>query len=231
MISDETVEFYFLQKEENLNISAVVCCKNREDNLYKSLDSWLLFHNITEIIILDYGSDKKIEINNKDKRIKIFRYESEYWHLAKAYNIAIQLTSNDIFLKLDCDYYLNSTFFKSNYLNTNQYIVGTPSQQTRGLLFCHKKNFIDINGYNERIFNWGGDDTDLYRRLSKYGLKEKTIEKNSVKHLDHTEELRTKYTPNPSINRLCSARRNNLDAQKNPWTKKDKMSFYNDRSK
>jgi glycosyltransferase involved in cell wall biosynthesis len=218
----------FLTIQPSPSVSAIVCCKNRSENLFISLESWLKIKQITEIIILDFGSDTVLRLPFNDSRIKLYRYESVYWHLSKAYNIAIQLSTKNIILKLDCDYYLNPNFLVSNKLSSNEFIVGKNGNSTRGLLFTHKKNFFSINGYNERIINWGGDDTDIYRRLIKFGLKEKIVIPNTIKHLPHKENLRTKYVPNPAINRHSSGRKNIVEGINNPWTLLDKMSSYYD---
>lgn len=209
-------------------VSAIVCCKNRKENLLISLDSWLKIKQITEVIVLDFGSDSILELPFKDNRIKIYRYESKYWHLSKAYNIAIQLSTEQIILKLDCDYYLYPNFLISNRLGVNEFIVGKNGISTRGLVFTHRQNFFNINGYNERIINWGGDDCDLYNRFIKSGLKEKLVNPSTIKHLPHKENLRTKYVPNPSVSRHISGAKNLIEAKNHPWTKSDKMSSYYD---
>lgn len=212
----------------SLRVSAIVCCKNREKNLFLSIESWLKIKQITEIIVLDFGSDTILKLPFKDSRIKLYRYESKYWHLSKAYNIAIQLSTEDIILKLDCDYYLYPNFLISNRLGMDTFITGEYNTSTKGLFFTYKKNFFDINGYNERIINWGGDDCDLYSRFTSFGLKEKSVKPNTMKHLPHEENLRTRYVPIPSINRYKSGAKNLIEAKNNPWTKLDRMSSYYD---
>lgn len=210
------------------NTSAVVCCKNRSENLLKALKSWILINEIKEIIILDFGSDIPLKIPIVDDRIKLYRYESEFWHLAKAYNIAIQLSTQPIILKLDCDYFLTPNFFRFNHINAKEFVAGQHNISTRGLLLLHRENFFKVNGYNERIINWGADDGDLYERLVKIGLKEKIVKSNTVRHLPHKEYLRTKYLPNPALNRHRTNMDNLREARKNPWTHLDKMSSYYD---
>lgn len=209
-------------------VSAVVCCKNRSDNLLKSLQSWIVINEIKEIIILDFGSDKPLTIPVVDSRIRLYRYESEFWHLAKAYNIAIQLSTQPILLKLDCDYFLRNNFLELNSITSKEFIVGRPNHSTKGLLLINRENFLKVNGYNERIINWGWDDNDIYDRLRKIGLKEKIVNPNTIEHLPHKEYLRTKYLPNPTLSRSHTRSYNVREARKNPWTHLDKMSSYHD---
>jgi len=222
----DEIDYCFLNYPKK--VSAVVCCKNREKNLYIALESWLSFKEINEIIILDFGCDNILKSPYSDDRIKIYRYESEIWHLSRAYNIAIQLSRYETILKLDCDYYLYSNFFTSNTLNDNEFIVGSHGVSTKGLLWINRKDFFVVNGYNERIINWGGDDTDLYYRLRKTGLKEKNVARNTIKHIPHPESLRTKHTPDPTLNRHKSNRDNISYGKSYLWSNTEKMSSYYD---
>jgi glycosyltransferase involved in cell wall biosynthesis len=230
MVKSHNIDSCFLDLDYPKTISAVVCCKNREKNLKIVLDSWLCLKEINEIIVLDFGCDHilKLPQSNSDKRIKIYRYESKIWHLSKAYNIAIQLSQCDTILKLDCDYYLYKNFFDLNHLKHNEFIVGATRISTRGLLWIHRKDFLSVNGYNERIINWGGDDTDLYYRLTKAGVREKPVINDTIKHIPHPESLRTKYVPDPSLNRHQTNKSNILYGKQEPWTHKEKMSSYYD---
>lgn len=221
---NDIIDYCFLDAKEE--VSAVVCSKNRTDNLLISLDSWLDIKEISEIIILDFGSDIPISVPVNEPRIKLYRYESEYWHLAKAYNIAIQLASKPIIIKLDSDYYLDKDFFKYHKINNKIFYAGRGGPLT-GCVMMHKFNFLMINGYNERIINYGADDGDLYNRLSKnLNLVRYKINYDLIKHLDHTERERYEYQPS-NIKRSHS-RSNYWIAKTYPWTIEDKMSNFYD---
>lgn len=222
----DEIDYCFLNYPKK--ISAVVCCKNREKNLFIALKSWLFFKEINEIIILDFGCDNVLKSPYSDDRIKIYRYESDVWHLSKAYNIAIQLSKHETILKLDCDYYLYPNFFTLNTLQNKEFIVGITGMSIKGLLWIDRKDFFKVNGYNERIVNWGGEDIDLYYRLKKVGLKEKKVIKNTIKHIPHPESFRTKHIPEPTLNRHDTNKNNILYGKKYPWTQNERMSSYYD---
>lgn len=224
-----SIDDCFLSPAPAKDVSAVVCCKNRQENLLKALKSWLKIKEITEIIILDFGCDEPINLSINDNRIKLYRYESKYWHLSKAYNIAIQLATKPYILKLDCDYDLNQAFLLHNKIICGQtFIAGPQGHSTRGLMLVSRYDFFKVNGYNERIINWGGDDTDIYDRLKGIGLIEIKASKETVKHIPHPEKLRTKYVPNPNLNRRVTDQTNIRISKNNPWTVLDKMSSYYD---
>ena len=49
-----------------------------------------------------------------------------------------------------------------------------------------RKDFVDVNGFDERITLYGGDDTDLDYRLRRNGVKVKTLKHIAVQyHLYH----------------------------------------------
>lgn len=223
------IDSCFLKKKDLTNndgISAVVCSKNRTYNLLISLGSWLNIKDISEIIILDFGSDIPIDIPYKDSRIKLYRYESEYWHLSKAYNIAIQLASKSIILKLDADYYLEKNFIEHHPIDERWFYRGHGGPLT-GFLMLHKSNFLKINGYNERIINYGVDDVDMYNRLYRnLKLVPYKVNYNLIKHLHHSSYERFKYQPS-SIKRRHTPQNYKI-ASKYPWTNQDKMSSFYD---
>ena len=49
---------------QNKDISLVVCCMDREENLTKTLPSWLNIPYIKQIIIVDYSSKIPLSENN-----------------------------------------------------------------------------------------------------------------------------------------------------------------------
>ena len=86
------------------SITIVTACRNRLDNLNKVINSWA---NIKpkKIIIIDYGSDKKIvseKLDLKEKvNIEIIREESDRWILSWAFNLALEKVNTKYTLKLE----------------------------------------------------------------------------------------------------------------------------------
>lgn len=206
------------------SISIVTSSKNRTENLLLSLESWLHL-DVQEIIVLDFGSDKKINIPFEDKRIKLFRYESEFWHYTKSYNIAIQLSTKDWILKLDADYKTEANFLEVNTLNNEkEFIVGPRLTPLAGLSFYNREAFFAINGYNERVLNYGIENLDFNNRLIKNEYKKKYVSLKTIKHIFHKDEDRTKYTYSPNLSKGDSCNINAEIYKKQPWTKNDIMS-------
>jgi len=50
----------------------------------------------------------------------------------------------------------------------------------------HRKDFIDVNGFDERFTHYGGEDTDLDYRLRRNGVKMKTLKHIAIQyHIYH----------------------------------------------
>ena len=59
--------------------------------------------SLTEIVVVDFGSDEPIALKIRDKRIRIIRVEAERWSLAEAINVGVIASRNPIVAKTDAD--------------------------------------------------------------------------------------------------------------------------------
>tara|TARA_Y100001960_G_scaffold333984_1_gene443130 strand:+ start:12763 stop:13560 length:798 start_codon:yes stop_codon:yes gene_type:complete len=60
-----------------------------------------------------------------------------------------------------------------------------------------KKDFIDINGYDNNFKGWGREDSDLMIRMHNYGIKGKRLKfAGVVYHLDHDEKDKSNFYKN-----------------------------------
>lgn len=166
-------------------ISCIVALMNREENLEKMLPSWTKVDEIKDFVIVDWSSRNPI-INNsvvqeqmgKYKNIKVIRVENQsHYYRFLALNLAYSYTekSNKILLKLDADYTnIDSSWLKFQSINNGELINyficgdGVFDNTSVGFLFVNKRNFDEVNGYNENLRPmWGYEDEDIQARLSK----------------------------------------------------------------
>lgn len=186
-------------------ISVVTAVKDREQMLKISLNSWVNFKEINEIIIVDWDSKNKIDyFENIDSRIKVLRFnDQKYFNISKAYNSGIKKASHSRIMKLDVDYILNPYFnlFKNIKLNKRIFYTGNWELEEldnnlgfikylNGFLFVHKNNFEAVGGYNENLENYGWEDNELYNKLYGGGLKRVTIpfDETYIYHNPHSGE-------------------------------------------
>lgn len=182
--------------------SVVSCCMDRNENLYNALKSWLRNKDVSEIIIVDWGSKTPvydfISNNFPLDLIKIYRVENVHrWVLTWAYNLAIQKTSFNKILKLDSDIIISKDFFTKYKLNKNNFFRGSweiardeNENHLNGQFYGFKDDLFEINLYNEKIVSYGWDDDDLYSRLKKTGLKEEFINPKDIFHIPHDDKKR-----------------------------------------
>ena len=135
--------FYMKKNNQKTgNVSIICACKNRYDALKISLNSWVMFDEVKEIIIVDWSSDKSIEnLLNLDDRIKIIRVnDKKYFNLSQPLNLAASLTTGEYILKLDCDYIINPyyNFFENYKVNDNSFVTGNPAYKS--------PEYLDENG-------------------------------------------------------------------------------------
>jgi len=219
-------------KERAINkekISIIVACMNRYENLKRCVQNWMNYNDLLyEIIILDYGSKiplKNSNIHKLSSNIKLYRTEADHWHLTRAYNIAAQYVTGDIILKMDSDYIIKSGFFDYHKMSYNTFMFGGGGTGgLYGFLGVYKNNFFLVNGYNERLINYGHDDKDIFLRLQySAGICPAKIDKNLLYHIPHSYQSRIENQRSKESVR-SSCRKNVVSATSNPWLPQDTMT-------
>ena len=94
-------------------VSIATACMNRQANLMLCLPSWLALP-VEKIIIVDWSSDQPVGAMIRKKyttdRIVVITVKGQhFWHLTKAFNLAISACKSSHVLKLDCDYFCAET--------------------------------------------------------------------------------------------------------------------------
>jgi hypothetical protein len=188
-------------------ISIVSCCMNRNENLVKSLKTWLDL-DVDEIIIVDWSSKTPVSESIQhfsDTRIKVLRVENEdKWILTYGFNVGIRFASYSKIYKFDADISVQPNFLELNNFTKGQFVrgfwklaidEGLDSQvYVNGSFGAYKEDLKEIGYYNELIRTYGWDDSDLYERLaSQRGLQTKFLAFNSLVHLEQKEEERTMH--------------------------------------
>lgn len=187
-----------IHNDKSYRISFCTTCKGRLHHLKETLPQNIA-HNAnypnTEFVILDYGDEDGLgdwlKLNYQGEidsgKIRYARYESDYFRMAHAKNMAHRLATGDILCNLDADNVTAKDY--ANWLNKqfsqNPDIYIRPHRKNvvkkeifnlkgqRGLLGCiaiHRNNFFKLHGYDEKFNGWGGDDENFDFRAKKAGL-------------------------------------------------------------
>ena len=85
---------------------------------------------------------------------------------------------------------LLSRFFRS-YRSTDPYF------SRGGLMGCWRKDFLEVNGFDERLMGWGWEDTELVTRMRNAGIRASALKYKAVTyHLYHKESPRDQACSN-----------------------------------
>ena len=132
-----------------MTISLICACKNRNEALQISLNSWLFKKEITEIIIVDWSSDEPLaSLTKLDKRIKVITVPNQkYFNQPQPLNLAASISTGDYILKVDCDYLFSPyyNFFDSYQVDENSFLSGNHSLSKNYEFFDGEKYIIDKN--------------------------------------------------------------------------------------
>ena len=70
---------------------------------------------------------------------------------------------------------------------------GVRDKETWGTCLCPRKAFERVGGYDEIFRGWGGEDDDLYTRLSLSGVPETRYPADFIEPIRHDDESRLKF--------------------------------------
>ena len=183
-------------------MTIVTACRNRLYNLKKVINSWASIKP-KKILIIDFGSDKKITIDQlelkEDADIEIIREENEKWILSWAFNLGLERVNTDFTLKLDCESLIKDDFLVKNKPKRNAFIKGNwryykgDKKFFNGSFLSCSKILKEVGYYDERITTYGWDDSDLYERLHDHCYEGSTIAEDSFDILPQNNETRTEH--------------------------------------
>jgi cellulose synthase/poly-beta-1,6-N-acetylglucosamine synthase-like glycosyltransferase len=81
----------------------LTACKNREKNLNMSRKNIVNIDNVIEHLIIDWSSNKTIQLENTKNSRVIVKDNEKYYRASRAYNFGVNFVQTDYVLKLDTD--------------------------------------------------------------------------------------------------------------------------------
>lgn len=177
--------------------SVVTPNRNRVDSLKAVISSWASQQLISEIIVVDYGSERPIKIDDlpASRKTKIVRVEgTDEWRIGHASNIGIDFATNQHVCKLDSDVLINNSEWLAGLDLRSTFVRGhyqTPVPN--GEVVFSKEHWEAVGGYNEWLSGYGFDDTDYYIRLRSLGLNKCYISPRALQTLTQPQAQRGRY--------------------------------------
>lgn len=182
--------------------SIVTACMNRNENLARSLPSWLAL-DVNEIVVVDWGSSIPVRTtlaSIQDNRVTIIEVPAATWCLTAAFNVGLQFASGERIYKVDADIAFDKNFLLKNPFARSEFVrghwrgardAGLAGQRfVNGTFGAFRADLISIGFYNEKITTYGWDDTDLYQRLTGLGRCARPIPLESIYHEEHDDDAR-----------------------------------------
>lgn len=175
-------------KNETNSISICYACKNRHDNLIKSIKSIINNNKINDIVVVDWNTDEK----NLYKLLKS-EIQTEYfwkinyikvidklpWILSYAFNLSFIHAKNQNIIKSDCDYIFSDDFIKhlsvcdtqKNFYSFDWRSAVTKNQTHLNGFFYFNKDILKKSSYfSKNILFYGFDDCYLKKCFEEAGF-------------------------------------------------------------
>jgi glycosyltransferase involved in cell wall biosynthesis len=189
-------------------VSIITTCKGRLDHLKECLPTWLNqgTYKDFEIVVVDYACPENtadyIE-SLQDSRVRAVRATDcgHYFNLSRARNIGILESVGDVLFILDCDTKLSPDFLKyhvGKVLVDGSFVTGWLYGDATGSCLVHRRDCMELRGYNENVEGWGWDDIDFYKRLEYRGIEQRGFH-HGIETIKHDDTERVKHYNNGNM--------------------------------
>lgn len=179
-------------------LSFVVTCKGRLEHLKQSLPRMVAQPNC-ECIVVDYDCpDGAAEwVSKNHPQVRVVKVEqAPRFHVARARNLGAKAATNEWLAFLDADVLIEPRFVVdlAGALHHGRYFRPLPlTRETWGSFICHRGDFFALEGFDETLENYGGEDSDLYFRLDHFGRSCAFFDAKLLHSIPHDNELRSAH--------------------------------------
>ncbi len=171
----------------------VTTCMGRLEHLRQSLPA--MVEQGVDVVVVDYSSPDRCGdwVQEAFPQVRVVRVEGKTrFHAAHARNCGAAAAQTDWLLFLDADRVLAPSFADAVRPLMRRGTFHHPSPLTTrvGQLLVAAADFHRVGGYDEVIRDWGGEDTDLSRRLRLAALRHGGMPDVLMRRIEHGDELR-----------------------------------------
>ena len=178
-------------------LSLITTCKNRLPHLKQTLPL-MLQQPRAEVIVVDYGCEQGTAawVKEHHPAAKLVQVKDDpIFCAARARNMGAKNASHELLCFVDADVLVHLELGKWLELNQDPnafylYPVSNKERELDGFLIVRREHFFKVDGYDEAIRGWGGEDFDLYERLARTGLSKSSVPRESISSISHGDELR-----------------------------------------
>ena len=181
-------------------ISFVTTCKGRLAHLQQTLPHMVAQGADCEVVVVDYdcpdGTAAWVNANHPAVRVVKVEAEPLFRH-ARARNLGAKAANGDWLAFVDADILLHADYSGRliPLLQARHYYRPESTQlDAWGNVICRKSDFDAIGGYDEVMCGWGGEDDDLYLRLSLLGSEAASFPGELVEAIGHDSADRVRFS-------------------------------------
>jgi len=192
--------------------SIVTTCKGRLDDLKQSLPRFIAQAD-AEVIVVDYDCPQQCgEFASKEfpaaKVVKVA--DRPKFNAPEAHNLGAKAAKGEVLVFLDADVLVSPGFLAAIELPMDEAVYGAfkgkMGNSVRGSCFVRRQDFDAIDGYDELLSGYEGEDLDLYMRLRLLGVRRIELDDGGIETvIEQTLEERLLYRrPNIKLQFLRS---------------------------
>jgi glycosyltransferase involved in cell wall biosynthesis len=184
------------------DVAFITTCKGRLHHIQQTLPL-MVAESPAEIVVVDYGCPQRVGdwVAENYPAVTVVRVDDDPgFCVPRARNLGAQRTTSPWLCFIDADVKVTPgwTRWMADNLDSGSFyraakIDGERIRDTWGTVLCSRKGFIDIGGYDEAFRGWGGEDDDLYDRLTLAGYTESDYPSGFVTAIHHDDDERTLF--------------------------------------
>ncbi len=198
-------------------ISFIVTCKGRLEHLKQSLPHMAAQPNC-ECIVVDYDCPEGTAawVSKNHPQVRVVKVEqAPRFHLARARNLGARAATSEWLAFLDADVLIEPGFATdlAGALRRGNYFRPLPlTRETWGSFVCHRGDFFALDGFDETLEGYGGEDSDLYFRLDHFGRSCAFFDAKLLRSIPHDNQLRSAHfeITDIELNRLVNSSYNHI---------------------
>jgi glycosyltransferase involved in cell wall biosynthesis len=186
--------------------SIITTCKGRLNDLRQSLPQFLK-QDGAEVIVVDYdcpdGTGEFVRSNFPSTKVVSLK-NKPLFNISHAKNIGAQQASADVLIFLDADIVVSDDFLLSLNFPYDKGCYGTFrshfGDSLRGSCVVRREHFEEVDGYDELLSGYEGEDLDLYMRLRTAGVTFIILNDDRIKNvIEQSECERLRFRPQSDI--------------------------------
>jgi hypothetical protein len=184
--------------QQKLNI--VVTCMDRFDMIRQTIGPAIAQPNSTYTLV-DYSCPKHtgewVRDRYPEARV-VFVKDRTSWHASEARNLGAKTVHDGLICFADSDTILQPGFSELVFstLTPGTFVIidlDAFDANLSGLVVCRQEDFVRCGGYDEIIRDWGSEDYDFLKSLTRLGLTETKIPPGLAKPIAHDDSIRTQH--------------------------------------